>query len=398
MHKESILVINCGSSSLKFSLICMSTKETIISGLAECLGTADARTSIKFSDGKVTAPVAHPFDHDAAIQDILKQLKDKQLTDELIAVGHRVVHGGELYSEPTLINEDVIYKIGELSALAPLHNPANVVGIRSTQKAFPSLPQVAVFDTAFHQSMPEKAFLYAIPYKLYEKHALRRYGFHGTSHYFVSTIAAQLLRKPLEETNLITAHLGNGCSITAVKNGQSVDTSMGLTPLEGVMMGTRSGDIDPGLIMHLANVFKYPISEINDILNKEGGLKGLSELSNDCRLLQEAAIEEKNPKAILALEVFCYRIAKTIASYTAALTDLDALVFTGGIGENSAYVREKVIGQLKLIGAELDPAKNEQILFGHSGNIATANSRPCLVIPTNEEWVIASQTKDIIEA
>ena len=374
----------------------MSNKETIVSGLAECLGTEDARTTIKYSEGKVTKEIASPYDHDVAIQGILSQLTEKKLTDNIIAVGHRVVHGGEIYSKPTIINEEVVEKINELSALAPLHNPANIVGIRSTQKAFPELPQVAVFDTAFHQTMPEKAYLYAIPYELYKKNALRRYGFHGTSHYYVAGEAAKMLEKPIEETNLISAHLGNGCSITAIRNGKSVDTSMGLTPLEGVVMGTRSGDIDPGLIMHLATQYNYSIEQINDLLNKEGGLKGLSQLSNDCRILEEAANNDNNPQAMLALQVFCYRIAKTIASYTASLTSLDALVFTGGIGENSAWVRETVINQLAIIGANIDTDLNNKVLFGAAGNIATESSRPCLVIPTDEEWVIASQTQKII--
>ena len=395
MNSESILVVNCGSSSLKFSLICLSTQHTLLTGLAECLATSDAKITFKQNGEKLAVNLSEPFDHQVAIAALIERLETLQLKDNIVAVGHRTVHGGEVYSQPTLIDNDVIQQIEKLASLAPLHNPANLIGIRATMDAFAELPQVAVFDTAFHQTMPEKAYLYAIPYSLYKEHGIRRYGFHGTSHYFVANQAAEMLNLPIEQTNLITAHLGNGCSISAIANGQSVDTSMGLTPLEGVAMGTRSGDIDPGLLLHLERTLGYSIEQVDKLLNKESGLKGLSQMSNDCRTLEEAAIENNDEKAILALDVFCYRIAKTIASYSAALNKLDALVFTGGIGENSDYIREKVLSHLSLLGFELNEQQNIDCRFGQSGNIS--NSRPCLVIPTNEEWVIAEQTLQVIK-
>ena len=282
MKEQLILVINCGSSSLKFSLICLSTKQTLLSGLAENLNTLDAQLVLSHHGKKTKTPISQNHDHSAAIKAILSHLKQMQYDNQVIAIGHRIVHGGEVYSAPTLITEDVIASITALSSLAPLHNPANIIGVQATQAAFPDLPQVAVFDTAFHQSMPDYAFLYALPYDLYKAHGIRRYGFHGTSHYYVANQAAALLGRNMNDTCLITAHLGNGCSITAINNGKSVDTSMGLTPLEGVAMGTRSGDIDPGLLLHLESALGYSIEKVNKLLNKESGLKGLSGLTNDC--------------------------------------------------------------------------------------------------------------------
>ncbi|WP_286267189.1 acetate kinase [Thalassotalea atypica] len=396
MNQQLILVINCGSSSLKFSLICLSTKHTILTGLAECLGTPEAQLTIKKNGEKTKTGLVAPHNHRKAIENILTYLKEQQLDQSIIALGHRFVHGGEVYSAPTLINDQVIEKIEELSSLAPLHNPANLIGVDATQAAFPKLPQVAVFDTAFHQTMPEQAFLYAIPYELYTKHGIRRYGFHGTSHYFVAKEAAKILDKKFSAVNLITAHLGNGCSISAIKDGRSVDTSMGLTPLEGVAMGTRSGDIDPGLLLHLQQELGYTAEQLNQLLNKDSGLKGLSSLSNDCRALEDAVLKDNHPQATIALSVFCYRIAKTISSYIAALESLDGLVFTGGIGENSSFVRTQVVKRLSLLNIHLDEEKNEATRFGASGNIASPTSRPCLVIPTNEEWVIAEQTQQVL--
>ena len=271
-----------------------------------------------------------------------------------------------------------------------LHNPANLLGIRAALKGFPHLPQVAVFDTAFHQTIKEHAYLYALPYHLYREHSLRRYGFHGTSHYYVSREAARMLNKPLSETHLITIHLGNGCSIAAVKGGESVDTSMGLTPLEGLVMGTRSGDVDPGLILYLCSELNYSQAELDELLNKKSGLLGLSELSSDCRTLIEAA-DARNGQARLALEVFCYRLAKYIASYFVALDFIDAIVFTGGIGENSEYIRRLVINKMKILGLTLDQDKNLQARFGRAGCI-TSSKLKALVIPTNEEQVIAEDS------
>lgn len=369
--------------------------ETYLSGLAERLSSADASIKIEYNDDKEVQNLEAPYDHECAIAVIVSKLHELNFADQIVAVGHRVVHGGELYSQPTLVTPEIKASISDLSRLAPLHNPANVTGIDAAEKAFPSLPQVAVFDTAFHQTMPEKAFMYALPTKLYKEHSIRRYGMHGTSHYFVANEAAKLAGKPIEACNLITAHLGNGCSITAIKDGKSVDTSMGLTPLEGVVMGTRSGDVDPGIVFHLVEQLGYSIEDVNKMLNKESGLLGLSGESNDLRTLQE--LQEKGNKAAkLALDIFCYRVAKMIASYSAALTELDGLIFTGGIGENSLLVRQQVLASLKLLGFEEDAEKNAATRFGASGNIAKDGTRACWVIPTNEEWVIAEQTYQLL--
>ncbi len=397
MQKNThILVINCGSSSLKFSLINIKNGETILSGIGEKLMSAAACLTIHISDQKTQQSLVAPYDHQVVINSLVKKLNDKQLTNNLYAIGHRVVHGGEQYANPVLIDDKVIATITELAKLAPLHNPANLVGIAATQQAFPHLKHVAIFDTAFHQTMPEKAYMYALPYNLYQQHSIRKYGFHGTSHYFVSRKAAKLLNKDIDNTHVITAHLGNGCSITAIANGKSVDSSMGFTPLEGVMMGTRSGSIDPGIIFHLVNQLNFSLEEVNTLLNKKSGLLGISELSNDCRTLEQAAFEENNRLAQLALTLFSYQVAKSIAALSASLEQLDALVFTGGIGENSSYIRAQVIKQLSLLNFNLDQEQNQQKRFGKSGNICTANSRPCLVIPTNEEWVIAEQTYQLL--
>lgn len=396
MSKNTILVINCGSSSLKFSLIDPKNHQTYLSGLAERLLSEQATIKIEQLDGtliKQSLPV--PYDHTSAIEVIVKALHQLKLADNILAIGHRVVHGGERYSLPTLIDQTAKESISDLARLAPLHNPANLLGIEAAEKAFPSLKQVAIFDTAFHQTMPEKAFIYAIPYHLYKEHAVRRYGFHGTSHYYVAHQAAKFASKPVTECSLISAHLGNGCSITAIRNGKSVDTSMGLTPLEGVVMGTRSGDLDPGIIFYLVEQLGYSLSGVNKLLNKNSGLLGISEKSNDLRTLQELH-ETGDEQATLAIEIFCYRVAKTIASYSAALTELDGLIFTGGIGENSMLVRERVLAHLKLLNFHVDEDKNKTTCFGASGNIAQENTRACWVIPTNEEWVIADQTHQLL--
>jgi len=407
-----VLVINCGSSSLKFSLIAPLTGEALLEGIAERLMTENAIITFKYHSNKASQKpnkeqqsqktiLKAPFDHKTAIAQLVEKLKQNQLINKISAIGHRVVHGGEQYSQPTLITEDVKETIKKLSKLAPLHNPANLSGIEVAQQAFKNLPQVAIFDTAFHQSMPEKAFMYALPYNLYQQHSVRKYGFHGTSHYFVSQQAAKKMNKSIEQCSFISAHLGNGCSVTAVKNGKSVDSSMGFTPLEGVMMGTRSGSIDPGIIFYLVEQLNYTLAEVNQLLNKKSGLLGLSQLSNDCRTLEKSALAtedyEKSRLAKLALSVFCFQIAKSIASFSASLTSLDALIFTGGIGENSSFIREHIIEHLSLLNFQLDPSLNLTTRLGKSGNIATKNSRPCLIIPTNEEWVIAEQTYRLIQ-
>ena len=337
-----------------------------------------------------------PFNHQTALSVLVEQLQQLDLVKDITAIGHRVVHGGEQYSQPTLITQDVEQAISQLAKLAPLHNPANLIGIKACQQAFEDLPQVAVFDTAFHQSMPEKAYVYGLPYSLYKEHGIRRYGFHGTSHYFVAKQAAEQLNKPLEQCNLISAHLGNGCSVTVIKNGESVDTSMGMTPGEGVIMGTRCGDLDTGIIFHLVENLGYSIAEVDKLVNKESGLLGISGLSNDGRTLENAMLEDNHPQATLALTVFCYRIAKTIASYSASLTQLDGLIFTGGIGENSSWVRTEIVKQLALLNFSINEEKNAATRFGASGNIASADSRACWVIATNEEWVIAEQSAQLL--
>ncbi|WP_198559798.1 acetate/propionate family kinase [Colwellia sp. 12G3] len=396
MNTNAILVINCGSSSVKFSLIKPASGETLLSGLAECLLSTDAKVTIKQQGDKKTYKLPDPFDHQAALSVLVVQLQQLNLVKDISAIGHRVVHGGEKYSQPTLITTEVEQAISQLAKLAPLHNPANLIGIKACQAAFDCLPQVAVFDTAFHQSMPEKAYMYGLPYSLYKEHGIRRYGFHGTSHYFVANQAAKQLNKPLAQCNLISAHLGNGCSVTVIKNGESVDTSMGMTPGEGLIMGTRCGDLDTGIIFHLVDNLGYSISDVDKLVNKESGLVGISDLSNDCRTLENAMLEDNHVQATLALTVFCYRIAKSIASYSASLTQLDGLVFTGGIGENSSWVRTEIVKQLGLLNFSLDEEKNQATRFGASGNIATKNSRACWVIATNEEFVIAEQSAQLL--
>ncbi|SCK28894.1 acetate kinase [Vogesella sp. LIG4] len=384
------LVINCGSSSLKFALIDTRTQATTLSGLAERLGLADAGISFKQDGRKVELSLAQG-DHAGAMRAILAYLNERELTASVSAIGHRVVHGGETFKQSTLIDAGVIAAIERCARLAPLHNPAHLLGIRTAMQCFPGLPQVAVFDTAFHQSMPQHAYLYAVPMRLYREHGVRRYGFHGTSHRYVSAEAARMLGKPLADTALVSAHLGNGASVAAVLGGRSVDTSMGLTPLEGLVMGTRSGDIDPGVFGYLATELDTDIQGVTNILNQQSGLLGLSELSSDCRELEQAAADG-HTGAIVALEVFCYRLAKQIAAMTVALGRLDALVFTGGIGENSPLIRGKVIRQLGLLGLQLDAAANDAACRGQSGRISRADGTAALVVNTNEELMIALDT------
>jgi acetate kinase len=404
---EAILVINCGSSSLKFSLIHPKSGITLLSGLAECLTTPQASIKVKHNVGienkerTIKIALSTPFNHQVALSTLVDILGQLNLINDILAVGHRVVHGGEHYAQPILIDVNVKNTIEKLAELAPLHNPANLIGINACQQAFSKLPQIAVFDTAFHQSMPEKAYLYGVPFKLYKEHSIRRYGFHGTSHYFVANQAAKIMNKPLEQCNLISAHLGNGCSVTVIKNGQSVDTSMGMTPLEGVIMGTRSGDIDPGIIFYLVERLGFSIEQVDHLLNKKSGLLGLSELSNDCRTLETTMLDRNHPQtaqAKLALTVFCYRIAKSIASFSASLTELDGLIFTGGIGENSPWVRQEIVDQLGLLNFYICKKSNQADNFVDHANIAINTSRPCWVIATNEEWVIAEQSAQVLKS
>ncbi|ATG73097.1 acetate kinase [Zobellella denitrificans] len=390
MTSKLVLVLNCGSSSLKFAILDAETGDERLSGLAECFYLPEARIKWKLDGEKGNAELGAGAAHQQALDFIVTSLlnPNPELLQGLVAVGHRVVHGGEQFTHSVLIDETVIKGIEDCASLAPLHNPAHLVGIASARKSFPALPQVAVFDTAFHQTMPEQAYLYAIPYRLYREHGIRRYGMHGTSHYFIAQESARLLDKPVSELNIISCHLGNGASVCAIKNGESVDTSMGLTPLEGLVMGTRSGDIDPAIIFHLHDVLGYSTDRINTLLTKESGLLGLTENTSDCRFAEDNY--HSLPEAKRALDIFCYRLAKYIAGYTCALDGrLDGIVFTGGIGENSALVRELTLSYLGLLGFKLDADANLAARFGKAGRITAEGSTPAWVLPTNEEWVIA---------
>lgn len=397
MSSKLVLVLNCGSSSLKFAVIDATTGDEKLSGLAECLHLDDARIKWKLDGEKGNADLGTGAAHQEALDFIVHQIlpTKPELAQDLVAIGHRVVHGGEKFTHSAVINDEVIKGIEECSTLAPLHNPAHLVGIRAAQHAFPSLPNVAVFDTAFHQTMPEQAYLYALPYKLYKENGIRRYGMHGTSHYYISLKAAEALNKPVEELNIINCHLGNGGSVCAIKGGQSVDTSMGMTPLEGLVMGTRCGDIDPAIIFHMHDALGMSLDDIHKMLTKESGLQGLTEVTSDCRYVEDnyGAKEE----ATRAMDIYCYRLAKFIASYTAALDGrLDAVVFTGGIGENAAPIRELTLNRLGLLGFKVNKEANLAARFGKQGIITEADSTVAMVIPTNEEWVIARDSANLI--
>lgn len=402
MSNKLILVLNCGSSSLKFAIIDMSTGKEKLSGLAECLHLDDARMKWKLEGAKGSSDLGAGAAHEEALNYIVKEILSKQpeLKENLFAIGHRIVHGGEKFTQSVIITDQVIQGIEDCVSLAPLHNPAHLVGIRAAQHAFAGLPNVAVFDTAFHQTMPEEAFLYALPYKLYREKGIRRYGMHGTSHLYISLQAAGILKKPVEELNIINCHLGNGGSVCAIKNGHSVDTSMGMTPLEGLVMGTRCGDIDPAVIFYLYDELGYSMKEINTMLTKESGLLGLTEKTSDCRFVEDNY--DTDPAARRAMDLYCYRLAKYIASYTAALDGrLDAVVFTGGIGENSAPIRELTLARLSLLGFKVNQQANLANRFGKSSNqgiITEPDSTVAMVIQTNEEWVIAHDTLALVSA
>jgi len=395
MTNSLVFVLNCGSSSLKFALVDSKTEQQILSGLADSLGSDSPFIKIKYNGNKETIKLSAGAMHQSAIDTLVAQLKEYGLDDRIVAVGHRVVHGGEKFKTSALINPEIIAEIEQVSQLAPLHNPANIVGINAAILAFPTLPQVAVFDTAYHQTIPAHAYLYALPYELYKKNGIRRYGFHGTSHFYISGQAAKMLNKPVNQTNIICAHLGNGASVTAIANGLSVDTSMGLTPLEGLVMGTRCGDLDPAINNYLIEQLNYDQSQVTELFNKKSGLLGISELSNDCRLIEEAA-EEGHAGAQLALDIFCYRLAKYIASYTVPLGELDAVVFTGGIGENSDVIRAKVLSLLKIFGFTVDKQANLDARFGNAGFINGSTGPKAIVIPTDEELVIAQDAISLI--
>ncbi len=396
---QNVLVINCGSSSLKYQLLEMGSEELRARGLVERIGLAAGVHSYQrpgHDDLVEELPIA---DHARAIELVLAALVDPDhgvigTMSEVNAVGHRVVHAGERYSGSVVITPDVLDALKACIPLAPLHNPANITGIEASQKVMPEVPMVGVFDTAFHQSMPDRAYIYPIPYELYEEHQIRRYGFHGTSHRYVTARAAQILERDTEDLNLITCHLGNGASMAAVRGGQSIDTSMGLTPLEGLMMGTRSGDIDPALVGFLARLLDQDLAEIEKMLNKESGMLGISGISSDLRDV-EREYANGNDRARLALEVYAYHIRKYIGSYAVSLGRVDAIIFTAGVGEHASLVREWACRGLEAVGAILDPFKNatrhdEAIISKMSSRVKI------MIVPTNEELMIARDTRDLV--
>lgn len=394
----NVLVINCGSSSLKFQLINSDTEAVLAKGLCERIGI-DGRLTYQPAGGeKTTEDKAMPT-HTEAIQFVIDALTDAERgvvgsLEEIGAVGHRVVHGGEKFASSAVITDEMIKAVEECNDLAPLHNPANLIGIAACKELMPNTPMVGVFDTAFHQTMPEKAYMYGLPYEYYEDYKVRRYGFHGTSHSFVSKRTAEIMNRPYEETKTIVCHLGNGASICAVKNGKSVDTSMGLTPLEGLVMGTRSGDIDPAILEFLAKKEGMDIIELMNMLNKKSGVHGLSGISSDFRDLTAGA-EAGNKRAQIAIDVFAYRVAKYVGSYVAAMNGVDAIAFTAGIGENVCLVREKVCSYLGYLGITLDKEANAK--RGEEIEISTPDSKvKVFVVPTNEELAIARETVALV--
>jgi len=389
-----VLVLNCGSSSVKFAVIDTATHEAISSGLVENIGV-NGHIKAQGPTNKIDTMIDAPT-HVEAIAAMQDFLKSENLIDSIEAIGHRVVHGGKYISSAPVTREVIDY-IKSITLFAPLHEPAHAMGMEVAKKYFPTLPQVAVFDTAFHQTMPRKAFLYGIPYKYYEELQIRRYGFHGTSHRYVSAEAARLLGKNPEALNCVTAHLGNGSSAAAIRGGKCVDTTMGFTPLDGLVMGTRSGSLDPAILFFLNKKLGFDIDRLDKLVNKESGLLGLSGLSNDMRTLTQAA-SEGHEGATIALEVFCYKLAREIGGITMALPSLDALVFTGGIGENSRVVRETTLENLSILGFKMDKARNAKNGKESGGIISEEGSTPiAIVIATNEELLIALDTEALVK-
>jgi acetate kinase len=395
-----ILVINSGSSSIKYQLFDMEKTTVLAKGIVEKIGMQGSFLKNTRNDGDEVKLEGEIVDHQAGIEYMLGVLISKnhgslKSLDELNAVGHRVVHGGETFKGSVLITEKVIRKMEEVAELAPLHNPPNLKGIYAVSELMPHLPQAGIFDTAFHQTMPEYAYMYAIPYSLYKKYGLRRYGFHGTSHQYVSGRACSILNADIKKQKIITCHLGNGASITAIKNGKSVDTSMGLTPVEGMIMGTRSGDLDLGVLTFIMNKEEIGVNSANTLINKHSGMLGISGVSSDMREIEKAAAEG-NERASLALQMYSYRIKKYIGAYCAAMGGMDVVVFTGGIGENDTSTRESTCSNMEFLGIHLDMDKNRSIR-GKEGIISAPNSKvTVMVIPTNEELVIAQDTLEII--
>ncbi|WP_211744966.1 acetate kinase [Paenibacillus sp. Marseille-Q4541] len=397
-----ILVINAGSSSLKYQVYDMTDESVLAKGLVERIGMDSSILNHKPTGKEEVTEVSEILEHTTAIRKVLDKLTHEEhgvmkSISEIQAVGHRVVHGGETFKESALVTDEVKAEIRRLIDLAPLHNPAAMMGISAAEVNMPGVPQVVVFDTAFHQTMPEHAYLYAIPRVLYNKYKVRRYGAHGTSHYYVSQIAAEYLERPIEDLKIITCHVGNGGSLTAIQNGVSVDTSMGMTPLEGLMMGTRSGDLDPAIVPYVMNKEDLTVNEVNSMLNKHSGLLAISGVSSDMREITEG-MEKGEPNSTLAFNMYEYRLRKYIGSYAAAMNGVDVIVFTAGVGENSVVLRQRVLEQLTYLGVEVDEELNK-IRSGEPRRISTANSKvEVLVIPTNEELVIARDTNCIVEA
>lgn len=397
-----VLILNSGSSSIKYQLFDMNTTEVLAKGSVEKIGMQSSFLQNTRNDGDNIRLEGEIVDHQAGIEYILGTLiSDKhgsiKSLQDLNAVGHRVVHGGEKFKSNVLLDAEVINKIEEVAELAPLHNPPNLKGIYAVNQILPGLPQVAVFDTAFHQSMPDYAYMYAIPYSLYKKYGLRRYGFHGTSHKYVSERACDILGVDLNHQKIITCHLGNGASIAAIKNGRSMDTSMGLTPVEGMIMGTRSGDLDLGVLTFIMNKEEIRVQEANTLINKHSGMLGISGISSDMREVQEAA-EKGHKRSQLALKMYNYRIKKYIGAYCAVMNGMDIVVFTGGIGENDTHTRLETCKNMNYLGIKIDAEKNKEIIRGREGVISSDDSKvKLIVVPTNEELVIAEETVNLLK-
>jgi len=394
-----VLVINCGSSSLKYQLIDMENEGVLAQGLVERIGIEGSILTQKVNGEKYI--IEQPMEsHKDAIRLVLEALVDEnhgviKNMNEISAVGHRVVHGGEKYSESVLVNDEVMAYLEECVKLAPLHNRPNIIGIEACKALMPNTPMAVVFDTAFHGTMPKEAYSYALPYELYKEHGIRKYGFHGTSHKYVSGKVAEVLGKDIKDLKIVTCHLGNGVSLTAVKNGKSIDTTMGFTPLAGMPMGTRSGDIDPAIVIYLIKELGYSVDEVNEILNKKSGILGISGLSSDFRDVRDAAYKKDDERSLLAIDIYTYKIRTQIGAYAAAMGGLDVIVFTAGIGENADMIREGCLKNLEFLGVYLDKERNKQ--NGEIAEISKEGSKvKVFVIPTNEELMIAKETMELL--
>ena len=396
-----VLVLNCGSSSIKFQLFDMQKKQLLTKGIAEKVGLKGSFVKLEKENGEKVKFEGEILDHQSGIEYILGIITSKKhgcikSLDEIDAVGHRVVNGGEKFNRSVLIDDEVQAAVEKYSDLAPLHNPANLKGVYAIKLLMPGKPQVGVFDTAFHQTLPKKAFMYAIPYSLYKKYGIRKYGYHGTSHFYVSKRACEILKVDIKKQKIITVHLGNGASMAAVKNGESIDTSMGFTPIEGLIMGTRSGDLDIGVLTYIMDKEEIGISQIGTLANKQSGMLGITGISSDMREIEDAAFKENNERAILGLDMYHYRIKKYIGSYAAAMGGVDILVFAGGIGENAPETREEVCRDLDFLGIEIDPSKNNGLRSKEAVISRDGAKVTVIVVPTNEELVIAEDTVRII--